>query len=62
MAKQQDAGSDRVSEDLSAMRDAVEFLLGQEMARTENSVRWAPEHARARDLRRGLRRLADPGV
>jgi hypothetical protein len=62
MGKQSGARSDQLQEDLAAVREAVEFLLGQEMARTESSVRWAAEHARARDLRRELRRLAVGGA
>jgi hypothetical protein len=38
----------------AVIREAVDFLLGQEIARLENSVRFASAHARARELRRQL--------
>jgi hypothetical protein len=46
----------------TALREAVEFLLTQEMARLEHSVRGAAEHARARDLRRQLHLTASPST
>ena len=46
----------------AVLRQAVEFLLTQEMARLEHSVRGVAEHARARDLRRQLHLAGSPGL
>lgn len=54
MTKHQPTEDTGSAEARTALREAVGFLLTQEMARLENSVRFASEHARARDLRRRL--------
>jgi hypothetical protein len=43
----------------AVIREAVDFLLGQEIVRLENSVRFASAHARARELRRQLHLARD---
>ena len=60
MNLQTDEDRARAQAVLAAVCEAVDFLLSQELARLENSVRFASERERARDLRRRLRRASQP--